>query len=105
MVWNDAAYSRPPGSLKNCSAIPFARQARIAPSTPRHIGLAQARNGARHLASEQFGHPGMGQNAIVVVEQEGHPGSRQLLPLQHLLRRVHQEVAGDHAAAALFQGD
>ena len=45
----------------------------------------------------------MGQNAIVVVEQEGDAGRRQLLPLQHLLRHIQQQVAGDHAALALLQ--
>ena len=45
----------------------------------------------------------MRQDAIVIVKQEGDAGGCQLLPLQHLLRHIQQQVTRDHAAPALFQ--
>ncbi len=44
----------------------------------------------------------MGQDSIVIVEQEGDGGRCQLLPLQELLRHIQQQVARDHAASALL---
>ena len=45
----------------------------------------------------------MGQNAIVVVEQKSDTGRRQLLPFQHLLSDIQQQVPGNDAALALIQ--
>ena len=45
----------------------------------------------------------MGQNAIVIVKQEGDAGGRQFLPFQHLLCHIQQQVPCDDAAPALIQ--
>src|SRR5258708_7048431 len=68
----------------------------------RHVGLAKAWDGARYLSPQHFRHPRMGQDSIVIVEQEGDGGRCQLLPLQELLRHIQQQVARDHAASALL---